>query len=150
MMQTGAVRSLTTAAVYGAPLDEHTEIELVAGVGIVGDRHAGKRRQVTIVCTGELAEAAALHGVDAIDGAATRRNIVVDTATLPRTHGTAFRVGDVGFEVWRDCAPCELMDDLFGPGARTALRERCGISATVTSGGTIRLGDHLVVDTRSS
>jgi len=33
------------------------------------------------------------------------------------------------------------MDEFFGPGAKEALRERCGISATVTSGGTVRLGD---------
>ncbi len=146
MGHTGSVVSLSTAAGYGAPLDTHERIELVTGVGIVGDRHAGRRRQVTIVCIGELAESAALHGVDEIDGVATRRNIVVDAATLPRAHGTPFRIGDVAFEVWRDCAPCELMNEIFGPGAKDALRDRCGISATVTSGGTIRIGDHLVAD----
>jgi len=146
MPRTGAVRALTTASGHGAELDQHTEINLVTDVGIIGDRHAGKRRQVTIVCTGELAEAAALHGVDDIDGARTRRNIVVDTPTLPRTHGAAFRIGAVEFAVWRDCAPCELMDEFFGPGAKEALRERCGISATVTSGGTIRLGDRFTLE----
>ena len=146
MSQTGTVRALTTAAGHGAELDAHTEIDLLTGIGIIGDRHAGKRRQVTIVWTGELAEAAALHGVDHIDGERTRRNIVVDTPTLPRTHGTTFRIGAVEFAVWRDCAPCELMDEFFGPGAKDALRERCGISATVTSGGTIRLGDRFTLD----
>ena len=145
MAPTGAVRSLTTATGYGAPLDPHTEVELLAGVGIVGDRHAGNRRQVTIVCTGELAEAARRLGVAHIDGASTRRNIVVDTATLPRAHGTPFRIGAVEFEVWRDCAPCELMDEIFGSGAKDALRDRCGISATVINGGTIRLDDRLVL-----
>ena len=144
MSSTGVVRALTTAGDYGAPLESHTEITVVADVGITGDRHAGKRRQVTIVCTGELAEAATLHGVDAIDGVATRRNIVVDAPTLPRTHGTPFRIGAVEFEVWRDCAPCELMDEVFGVGAKDALRDRCGISATVITGGAIRLGDRLV------
>ena len=145
MTLTGTVRSLTTAGDHGAPLDEHAEIELLTGIGIVGDRHVGKHRQVTIVCTGELAEAAALHGVDHIDGTRTRRNIVVDTPTLPRVHGTAFRIGTVEFTVWRDCAPCGLMDEFFGPGAKEALRERCGISATVTSGGTIRIGDRFTL-----
>ena len=141
MPRTGVVRALTTASAHGAELDERAEIDLVTNVGIIGDRHAGKRRQVTVVCTGELTEAAALHGVDHIDGARTRRNIVVDTPALPRTHGAVFRIGAVEFAVWRDCAPCELMDEFFGPGAKKALRERCGISATVTSGGTVRLGD---------
>jgi MOSC domain-containing protein YiiM len=145
MFSTGEVRALTTAADFGAPLVAHDEITLVAGVGITGDRHAGRRRQVTIVCTGELAEAAALHGVDAIDGVATRRNIVVDTPSLPRTHGAVFRIGAVEFAVWRDCAPCELMDETFGAGAKDALRNRCGISATVVTGGTIRVGDRVSV-----
>ena len=145
MGTTGSVLSITTAATDGAPLESHDAVDVVAGVGIVGDRHAGRRRQVTIVCTGELAEAASLHGLDAIDGTATRRNIVVATPALPRTHGTPFRIGDVEFEVWRDCAPCELMDEFFGDGAKDALRQRCGISATVTSPGTIRVGDVLTV-----
>ena len=141
MAYSGRVVSLTTAADFGAPLECHDDVEIATGVGIVGDRHAGKRRQVTVVCTGELAEAAAIHGVEHIDGATTRRNIVVDTASLPRTHGTRFRIGDAAFEVWRDCAPCELMNEYFGAGAKDALRERCGISATVVEGGTVSLGD---------
>ena len=135
------VLALTTAPTHGAPLVAHETLSLVEGVGIEEDRHAGRRRQVTIVCTGELAEAATIHGVDAIDGVATRRNIVVEAASLPRSHGTRFSIGDVEFAVWRDCAPCELMDDAFGPGAKIALRRRCGISATVVRGGTVRLGD---------
>lgn len=135
------VLALTTAPSHGDALVEHDSLELVEGVGIAVDRHAGRRRQVTVVCTGELAEAAALLGVDSIDGVPTRRNIVVDADSLPRAHGTPFSVGEVELTVWRDCAPCELMDVAFGPGAKDALRQRCGISATVTRGGTIRVGD---------
>lgn len=135
------VLALTTSPDYGAALVEHTSINLTDGVGIEGDRHAGKRRQVTIVCTGELALAAAELGVDAIDGVRTRRNITIDAESLPRKHGTRFSIGEVEFEVWRDCAPCELMDETFGTGAKQALRERCGIAASVVSGGVISLGD---------
>ncbi len=139
------VLALTTAPRYGDDLVEHDSITLITDVGIDGDRHAGKKRQVTVVCTGELAEAATEHGVEAIDGVATRRNIVVDAPSLPRAHGTPFSIGDVEFEVWRDCAPCELMDQTFGDGAKHALRNRCGIAATVVAGGVIRLGDALLV-----
>lgn len=137
------VLALTTAPSYGADLVEHDSITLTADVGIEGDRHAGKKRQVTIVCTGELAVAAAEHGVASIDGVPTRRNIVVEAAALPRTHGTPFSIGEVEFEVWRDCAPCELMDETFGVGAKDALRQRCGIAATVIAGGVVRIGDPL-------
>ena len=142
----GTVLALTTASAYGADLDRHEAITLVTGEagGIEGDRHIGKRRAVTVVCTGELAVAAAEHGVDSIDGVTTRRNIVVDLDELPREHGTRFTIGATELEVWRDCAPCELMNEFFGDGAREALQQRCGISATVISGGTINVGDSIV------
>lgn len=132
---------MTTAPDYGAELETRDELTLVSGVGIEGDRYAGSRRQVTIVCTGELAKAAAEHGIASIDGAATRRNIVVDCDSLPREHGTRFRLGEAELEVWRDCAPCELMDEFFGDGARSALQQRAGISAQVIRGGAVRIGD---------
>jgi MOSC domain-containing protein YiiM len=141
------VLALTTAPSYGSDLVRHDAITLIGGEsgGIEGDRHVGQRRAVTVVCTGELAKAAAEHGVDLIDGVATRRNIVVDLDELPRTHGTRFTIGETELEVWRDCAPCNLMDDFFGDGAREALQRRCGISATVITGGTIRVGDSVQI-----
>lgn len=138
---TGIVTALTTAPTLGAPLQAHDEVTLVADVGIDGDRHAGKLRQVTVVCTGELALAAAELGVESIDGSATRRNIVVDCDVLPREHGTRFTIGETELAVWRDCAPCELMNEIFGDGARQALRRRAGVSASVVRGGTVRVGD---------
>jgi MOSC domain-containing protein YiiM len=141
------VLALTTAPSYESDLVRHDAITLIGGEsgGIKGDRHLGQRRAVTVVCTGELAAAAAKHGVATIDGVLTRRNIVVDLDELPRTHGTRFTIGETELEVWRDCAPCNLMDDFFGEGAREALRQRCGISATVITGGTIRVGDSVQI-----
>lgn len=143
MGSSGTVLALTTAPDYAADLVRHESITLITDVGIEGDRHAGKRRAVTIVCTGELAKAAADHGVESIDGVATRRNIVVDLPELPRTHGTRFNIGEVEFEVWRDCAPCNLMDLFFGEGAQLAMKQRAGISASVVKGGTITTGDSI-------
>lgn len=135
------VIALSLARDYGAPVETRDALTLVTGVGIDGDRHAGNVRQVTVVCTGELAKAAADLGTDSIDGLVTRRNIVVDAETLPRQHGTRFTIGTTELEVWRDCAPCSLMDELFGAGAREAMKLRAGISATVVGGGVIRVGD---------
>ncbi len=142
-MSTGTILAISTASDYGADLVMHESVELVAGVGIEADRHAGEHRSVTIVCTGELAKAAADHGVDSIDGVTTRRNIVVDLPSLPRKHGTRFTLGDAVLEVWRDCAPCNLMDEFFGAGARVAMKERAGVSATVIETGTISVGDQI-------
>lgn len=142
------VLALSTAPAYGGKLIAHDSISLVGGEagGVEGDRHLGKKRAVTVVCTGELALAAADHRGDVIDGFTTRRNIVVDTATLPRVHGARFTIGEAELEVWRDCAPCELMNDFFGEGARGALKQRCGISASVIRGGIVRIGDTITFD----
>ncbi len=141
------VLALASAPSHGADVVSAGQLTLIAGKegGIAGDRHIGKRRAVTVVCTGELAIAADEHGVASIDGVATRRNIVVDLDTLPRKHGTRFAIGSTELEVWRDCAPCELMDEFFGDGARQALQQRCGISASVVTGGTIKIGDPIVL-----
>ena len=94
---------------------------------------------------GRLSKAAADLGEEAIAPGATRRNITVTLDELPRTHGTEIRLGEVLVEVWRDCAPCEYMEETVGQGARNALKGRSGISAKITKGGMIRIGDSVVV-----
>lgn len=136
----GTLRFIGIAADYGSDIEPRSEVMLVVDHGIDGDRYAGSVRQVTIVCTGEVAKAAAELGRP-IDPAATRRNLVVDLPELPRSHGTEIHIGETVLTVWRDCAPCEIMDDIFGPGAKEALRRKAGISARVVTGGTIRIGD---------
>lgn len=86
--------SATIASRYGGPLESVGSAEVVAGHGIVGDRHAGGVRQVTLVCTGEVGKASAERGLDPMEPAATRRNVVVDLAELPRDHGSVISVGD--------------------------------------------------------
>lgn len=140
----GTLRFIGIASGYGSDIEPRAEATLVADHGIDGDRYAGSVRQVTVVCTGEADKAAAELGRP-IDPAATRRNLVVDLPELPRSHGTEIRIGDTVLSVWRDCAPCEIMDDIFGPGAKQALHRKAGISARVVIGGTIRLGDPVTV-----
>lgn len=144
-MTSGAVLALGTAPTYGAAITEHDALTLISDVGIEGDRHAGKKRAVSIVCIGELARAATDFGNQQFDGLRTRRNIVVDLDELPRTHGARFTIGKVELAVWRDCAPCNLMDEIFGDGAQAALRQRAGITASVVLGGIVRLGDVLAL-----
>lgn len=137
----GTVMAIHIAPEYGSPVEAVGKVEAVAGQGLRGDRYYGSRRQVTIVAAGELDTAAAELGANRIDDGATRRNITVDLPSLPRTHGTRIEVGEAVLEVWRDCAPCEVMETAVGPGARVALTGRAGVSATVVEGGVIRVGD---------
>ena len=96
---------------------------------------------MTIVAAGELQAAADELGAARIEDGATRRNVTVDLPALPRSHGARIEIGETVLEVWRDCAPCEVMESAVGPGARAALRDRAGVSATVVAGGVIRIGD---------
>jgi MOSC domain-containing protein YiiM len=137
----GTVIGIHIASEYGRPVEPVVEVEAVAASGLRGDRYFGTRRQVTLVTTGELEAAAADLGTDRIDDGATRRNITVDLPSLPRSHGVRIEIGEAVLEVWRDCAPCEVMESAVGPGARAALRDRAGVSATVVAGGVIRIGD---------
>lgn len=143
---TDSLTSITIAGSYGAGLRSLESAELVAGQGIVGDRHFGGVRQVTVICTGEVTKAAAEWGSGDMDPAASRRNLVVDLPELPRNHGSIIRIGEVVLSVWRDCAPCELMDEVYGEGARQALKERAGVSAQVVEGGSIRIGDRVTIE----
>lgn len=141
----GTVRAIHIGANHGDALSSVDSVVAVDGKGLEGDRNFGSIRNVTIVCDGELTLAAAELGREAIPDGATRRNLTVTLDELPREHGTPIRLGEVTVAVWRDASPCEVMETSVGPGAREALRGRAGISATVTEGGTIRVGDPVVV-----
>lgn len=137
------------APAHGAPLVALDEVEAVAGAGLRGDRNFGRERQVSLVCSGELAQAAAAMGWQSIIPGSTRRNLTVDLPALPRETGTVIEIGEVVLEVRRDCAPCETMESAVGPGAKAALAGRAGVTARVVQGGILRLGDQVVVEPRA-
>lgn len=139
-MSSGTLVGIHLAARHGGPMEERRQVEAVTGKGLLGDRNFGRTRQVTLVAVGELEEAAAELGYPIAPGA-TRRNLTVDVERLPRATGTRIAIGEVVLEVWRDAAPCEVMESSVGRGARAALAGRAGVSATVLSGGMLSLGD---------
>lgn len=112
-----------------------------AGVGLVGDRYHGTRhRHVSVQSAVHLAEAADRFG-DRIDPGTTRRNLTLSHGEVPTKPGSLVRIGDVRLEVVRIAAPCRLLDDVIGEGARDALRRRAGSICRILDGGTITIGD---------
>ncbi len=138
----GMVEAIHIAASKRAPLESLDEVKAIAGEGLEGDRYFGRKpdSQVTIVSTAELGAAGAALGVE-IPLGATRRNITVSDIYLPREAGRRLRLGEVVVEITRDCAPCELMEETVGPGARAVLHERAGVRARILQGGIVRVGD---------
>lgn len=117
-----------------------------AGRGLVGDRYHGTRhRHVSVQSQTDLDAAAADLGVP-VEAAATRRNITVSSGPVPTKPGARLTIGPVALEVVRMAAPCSLLDDWIGRGARSAMHGRGGTICRILAGGTIRIGDEVHVE----
>jgi MOSC domain-containing protein YiiM len=122
-----------------APVDS---VRAVAGQGLEGDRkaHAGGHPGGALT----LIEAEVLDQVG-LSGAASRRQVVVRGVRLNDLVGKRFRVGDVeclGVEL---CEPCLHLESLTRPGIIEALVHRAGLNADILTGGTISVGDPVVL-----
>ncbi len=127
------------------PMKSRDWVDAESGVGLVGDRyHGAKHRHVTIQAADDLAAAAAVFG-RSVEAHTTRRNITVSTGPVPTKPGTRLRIGSVDLEVVRVAAPCKLLDDVIGDGARIALRGRAGSVCRLLSSGRITVGDLFTV-----
>jgi MOSC domain-containing protein YiiM len=139
------VDSIHVAKATRLPMRAVDRVGVEAGKGIVGDRYHGTRhRHVTVQSAESLAAAAASYGA-AVPAGLTRRNLTVDAGEVPREPGARISVGPVLLEVVRVAAPCKLLDDTLGRGAQEALRRRGGSVFRVLQGGTIRVGDEVVL-----
>lgn len=135
------VAALHIAPARLAPTQSVTEVEIVAGRGIVGDRYEGaKHRQVSIQSLGAIREAETVFG-QPIDPGLTRRNITTSDGIIPKEPGSLIRVGEAVLEVVRVAAPCRLLEELIGPNAQVALRRRGGSICRVLESGLVRIGD---------
>ena len=72
--------------------------------------------------------------------AVTEQRYPVPFESLLR-HG--LRIGDVELEVVRIAAPCRLLDDVIGEGARKALHARAGSVCRALVSGTVAVGDRV-------
>ena len=152
-------------AIYLRPGRDQVAISVPSAVALVdrglqGDRSAAKpasrpgggKRQVTLI----QSEHVPLIGlwsqreVDAID---LRRNLVVSGVNLLAQHGLfadqplQVRIGpDVLIVITGPCDPCSKMETLLGRGGYNAMRGHGGTTARVIQGGTLSVGDAVVVE----
>lgn len=115
-------------------------VAVVAGKGLVGDRHFTDNPEPGNALT--LIEAEVLEDVG-LTGAQSRRQVVVRGVRLNDLIGKRFMVGDVeclGVEI---CEPCRHLQSLTRPGIIRDLIHRGGLNADVLTGGTISVGDEI-------
>ncbi len=114
---------------------------LLAGVGMDGDKHASaaSKRQVL------LADKEDLEALELTAGT-IKENVTVeglDVMTLEA--GTRIRLGNNAvLEINKVCEPCFRMDEIR-EGLRLELEGRRGMMTTVVAGGSIQVGDQIVV-----
>ncbi len=128
--------------------DRRAELEIRAGLGIVGDRYAGRAAHrdasVTVIAAEPLDALAAELGVPPFDPLLTRRNVVLRGADVESLRGRTFALdcgeGVVVLRGGRPAHPCAWMDVVLAPGGHRGMRGRGGIRCRPDTGGVLRLG----------
>jgi MOSC domain-containing protein YiiM len=152
----GRVEAICIAPRAGAPMQPLAAVEAIVGAGLAGDRYAAGvgfysarptdpgAREVTLFEAEVLDQLQAEYGI-ALGPAEHRRNVTTRGARLGPLIGQRFRIGDVVLEGVKDCPPCEHLEQLVSRPVLQPLVNRGGLRARVLEGGTIRVGDPLVV-----
>jgi MOSC domain-containing protein YiiM len=124
--------------------------ETFANIGGLSNDRANKgnpesKRQVTLIQYEHLAAAASFLGIEKIDPALVRRNIVVKGVNLNALKSKQFRLGEAILEMTGFCHPCERMEQNLGKGGYNAMRGHGGITCRVIKEGRISIGDSVNV-----
>jgi len=153
----GRVQAIYLRPDRRVPVLPVTQVQVLEGQGLEGDRSVRgtigrSKRQVTLLQAEHLPVIAALAGVDAVDPAGLRRNVLVSglnllaAKTLFADVPLLLGLGDeVLLEVTGPCEPCSRMEELLGQGGYNAMRGHGGITASVVRGGLLRVGDRVSV-----
>ncbi len=143
------VERIAIRATADGPTREVDHVDATPGGGLAGDRYAtgdgtfyeeGKSGQDLTIVAAEALEAAGVSVAEA------GRNVVV--RGLPDLNGLVGRtlaLGELEVYVDRLCDPCATLARRTRPEVLRALAHRGGLRCDVRVGGTLRVGDRLVV-----
>ena len=132
-----------------APLTAVEFTRAIASRGLEGDHRMdktpGSARQVTLISEEFIQQIAHVTGLDNIDPAVLRRNLVVRDINLNALRHQRFQIGDAMFEATALCHPCSRMETALGKGGVAAMLGHGGLCARILRSGDLRIGDQLVV-----
>ena len=140
-MQQGTITNLHIARVKGTPSDPVQEATALSGLGLEGDRSAyeGNTRQVLLLDKETLDEYGLVPGQ-------VKENITTTGIDFTQTKtGQIFSIGEVSMEIVSDCEACGKMETL-ALGLKDKIDGRRGMLAKVLSGGAIKVGDAVTID----
>jgi MOSC domain-containing protein YiiM len=137
------VEAIHVGGEEGGELQSVDSIEVLAGKGVMGDRHffanGAKAGQALTLVEAEEVERAGLSAGE------TRRQVTVRGVRLNDLVGKRFRVGGVDCVGVELCEPCRHLEGMTRPGIIKDLAHRAGLNADVLNDGTIAVGDAVVV-----
>ena len=143
----GRIVELLTAESAGAPMLSVRKVELVAGIGIAGDRYATRRghwsdprwpdQELTLLMA-EVADRLRLPA------RALRRNVVTRGVELDDLIGVTFAAGGALLLGVRRCDPCRYIEQFTRDGALRELVDRGGLRVHIVRGGRLSVGDAIV------
>ena len=112
----------------------------LGAAGLAGDHARPGKRALTLIQAEHLPVVAAMLGVETVDPALLRRNLVVSGINLSALKGRRVAIGAAVVEITTVCAPCSRMESALGYGGYSAMRGHGGVCAWVESGGEIAVG----------
>jgi MOSC domain-containing protein YiiM len=124
-------------------------MELIAGKGIAGNkRYFGRptRRQVTLIEREQIAEHAAVLGLESLPPGAVRSNVETEGVYFSLLKGKYIRIGkDSVVFLHASRTPCHKMDDI-APGLRELMENgRQGMLGQIVVSGVIQVGDAITL-----
>ena len=146
--QPGKVEWIGIRPVRKGALKSVDEVGVSTEKGLIGDHYSGSsgKRHVTLIQAEHLPAVASFVGLAEVKPEQLRRNIVVSGLNLLALKEHRVQIGDeVILQITGPCHPCSRMEQNLGPGGYNAMRGHGGLTAKVLHGGTIRLGDSIVV-----
>lgn len=142
----GTVEWIGLRPARDVPMQAVQRIQASTGGGLEGDRYKGGsgKRGLTLIQAEHLPVIATLAGLDAVQAATLRRNVVVRGIPLIALKERRFRIGSVVLEGTEPCDPCSRMEDALGAGGYNAMRGHGGLCARIVEGGSFAVGDAVV------
>ena len=140
----GRVVAISTSTRRGIPKSNRDEVRLIENWGLEGDIHAGDwHRQVSLLAM-ESVQKMRDKGVPVRPGAFAE-NITTEFIDIPNlTIGTRVTIGDSELEITQIGKECHQKCAIYYH-AGDCVMPREGIFAIVKRGGTIKIGDDVVV-----
>ena len=129
---------------FGHAIQELTEVECMAGMGLRGDRHAvgklNRKGQITFMCESAIEAIRSEFQLPHLPSSVFRRNIVIRGVDLSKLLSKRFQIQGVWFMGSQECKPCQWMDQVVSPGATKFMQQgfRGGLRAKILCDGILK------------